>query len=368
MILPSYSLLIIDFEGWKRRPIKYDDESLKSLIKFYYYNILNEDSDDRYKTVVFWRWRKREPKDEYLKRQYKVSLPGEEQAGMIRELYKFEYGPKPGISYNVETGLTVGKKKHAPNTASLLQWMNMHETGTNKSLQERLLDGMQSEMSVDETDSPTDDGHINFREVQDILYHPRVVNSPAAWIRRNEELLTSTRRRTAELQMAHGEDIIPLHHSQSPARLSDPYFAPHERPEVMFRRLLKDESARITYTESTWYAPHYPWNSDFLETAFIFVPDMESEARMRYWANCWDTVGTARRPLTIAVEHGLRFFLTLPPDRIRQFRPLVVDNLDRTSASSLYGAGFQEQMLSPTDNTTTFCSSYLAKMNDVPHS
>lgn len=240
MILPSYSLFIIDFEGWKRRPIKYD-ESLKSLIKFYYYNILNEDSDNRYKTVVFWRWRKCEPKDEYLKCQYKVSLPGEEQAGTIRELYKFKYGPKPCISYDVETGLTVGKKKHAPNTASLLQWMNMHETGTNKSLQERLSDGTHSEMSVDETDSPTDDRHIDFREVQDILYHPQVVNSPAAWICHNEELLTSARHRTAELRTAREEDIIPLRRSQSPARLSDPYFAPHERTEVMFRRLLKDE-------------------------------------------------------------------------------------------------------------------------------
>ena len=197
-----------------------------------------------------------------------------------------------------------------------------------------------------------------------------MVNSPAAWICHNEELLTGARRHTAELQTACGEDIIALRRSQSPARLSDPYFAPHERPEVMFRRLLKDESAKITYTESTWYAPHYAWNSDFLETAFIFVPDMESEACMRYWVNCWDTVGTARRLLTITVEHGLRFFLALPPDHIRQFRPLIVDNLNRTSASSLYGAGFQEQMLSPTDNTTTFCSSYLAKMNDVlrhPH-
>ena len=370
MILSSYSLFIIDFEGWKRRPIKYDDKSLKSLIKFYYYNILNEDNDDRYKTVIFWRWRKREPKDEYVKCQYKVSLPGEEQAGTIRELYKFEYGPKPGISYDVETGLIIGKKKHTPNTASLLQQMNMHKIGTVKSLQDRLSDSTQSEMSVDESNGSTDDGHVDFREVPDTLYHPRAVNSPAAWIHRNEELLTSARRRTTELRTARGEDIISLCRSQSPARLSDPYFAPHERPEVMFRRLLKDESAKITYTESTWYAPHYAWNSYFLETAFIFVPDMESEARMRYWANCWDTVGTARRLLTIAVEHGLRFFLALPPDRIRQFRPLIVDNLDRSSASSLYGAGFQEQMLSPTDNTTTFCSSYLAKMNDVlrrPH-
>ena len=138
----------------------------------------------------------------------------------------------------------------------------------------------------------------------------------------------------------------------------------------MFRHLLKDKSAKITYTESTWCAPHYTWNTDFLEAAFIFIPGIESEARMRYWANCWDTIRTAKTLLTTAIEHGLRFYLALPPDRIRQFWPLTVDSLDRSSASFLYGVGFQEQVLSPTDNATTFCTSYLAKINDLlrhPH-
>jgi hypothetical protein len=138
----------------------------------------------------------------------------------------------------------------------------------------------------------------------------------------------------------------------------------------MFRRLLKDESAKITYTASTWCALHYTWNADFLEVAFISPLDIESKACMWYWANCWDSIATTQRLLTTAVEHGLRFYLALPPDRIRQFRPLVIDNLDRNSASFLYVTGFQEQTLSPTDNGTTFCSSYLAKMNDIlcrPH-
>ena len=214
--------------------------------------------------------------------------------------------------------------------------MNVHETSFNKSLQDRLTDSAQSDMAVDESSDSTDDEAITFPEVPDILYHPRAVNSPAAWIRRNEELLAVARRSTAELRAARGEDVTPLCRSQSPARLSDPYFAPHERPEVMFRRLLKDESAKITYTESTWCAPHYAWNMDFLENAFIFVPNIESEACLRYWANCWDTIGTSQRLLTIAIKHGLRFYLALPPDRVRQFRPLIVDNLDRTSASSIY--------------------------------
>ena len=369
-ILPTYALFIIDFEGWKRRPIQYDEASLASLVKYYYYNVFDEDVDNRYKTVIFWRWRKREPKDEYLKRQYKVNLPGEEPAGNIRELYKFDYGPKPGMSYDVETGLIVGRRKQAPKAVSLLERMDMQDPNTHKSLQERLTDAPPSAMSIDEDNSSTDDERIIFPEVPDTVYHARAVNSPAAWIRRNDELLANARRSTTELRIARGEVTTPLRRSQSPARLSDPYFAPHERPEVMFRRLLKDESAKITYTESTWCAPHYAWNTEFLETAFIFVPDIESEARMRYWANCWDTIATSHRLLTIAIEHGLRFYLALPQDRVRQFRPLIVDDLDRSSASSLYSAGFQEQTLTPTDNTATFCSSYLAKMNDIlrrPH-
>ena len=239
----------------------------------------------------------------------------------------------------------------------------------NKTLQGRLSDSTQSEMSIDEGSDSTEDD-ISFPEVPDTLYHPRAVNSPAAWIRRNDELLATARRQTTELRLSRGEDITLRRRSQSPTRLSDPYFAPHESPEVMFRRLLKDESAKITYTESTWCAPHYAWNMDFLEAAFIFVPDIESEARMRYWANCWDTLGTTKALLTKAIEHGLRFYLALPADRIRQFRPLTVDSLDRSSASFSYGIGFQEQMLSPTDNATTFCLAYLAKINDIlrrPH-
>lgn len=371
VILPTYALFIIDFEGWKRRSLKYDETSLASLIKFYYYNVLDEDHDDRYKTVVFWRWRKREPKEEYLRRQYKVSLPGEEHAGMIRELYKFDDGPKPGVAYDIETGLITGKKKPTANSISLLQRMNMPIPDANKSLQERLSDNPQSEeMHIDNVSDSSDDGYTRFPDVPDVLYHPRAVNSPAAWIRRNEELLNNARRYTAELRTARGENTVSLRRSQSPTRLSDPYFEPHERPEVIFRRLLKDESAKITYTESTWFAPHYAWNPDFLEVAFIFIPDIESQARMRYWANCWDSISTTQKLLTKAIEHGLRFYLALPQDRVRQFRPLIVDSLDRSSASFLYSAGFQEQTLLPTDNTATFCSSYLAKMNDIlrrPH-
>jgi len=36
-------------------------------VKFYHYGVFEEEEDDSYKTVVFWRWRKREPHDEYLK-------------------------------------------------------------------------------------------------------------------------------------------------------------------------------------------------------------------------------------------------------------------------------------------------------------
>ena len=134
--------------------------------------------------------------------------------------------------------------------------------------------------------------------------------------------------------------------------------------------MLKDESAKITYTASTWFAPSFAWNSDFLEAAYIFVPDIESEARLRYWANCWDTIGTTQRLLSTAIEHGLKFYLALPQDRLRQFRPIIVDNLDRTSASSLYATGFQEPNLSPAENAAAFCTSYMARMNDLlsrPH-
>ena len=35
-------------------------------MKFYHYGILDKEEDSRYKTVIFWRWRKREPHNKYL--------------------------------------------------------------------------------------------------------------------------------------------------------------------------------------------------------------------------------------------------------------------------------------------------------------
>ena len=104
-ILHTYSIFIIHFEGWKRRPVECDDAALASLKKFYHYGVLDEEEDDRYKMVIFWRWRKREPRDEYLKQQYKASLPGEESSCLIRELYQFDYAPRLGTTYDRETGL-----------------------------------------------------------------------------------------------------------------------------------------------------------------------------------------------------------------------------------------------------------------------
>ena len=190
-ILPTYTFFIIDFKGWKCRLIKYDKTTLTSLAKLYYYGVLHEDDDGSYKTIVFWRWRKHEPKDDYLRCQFKVSLPSEEHAGTIRELYKFDYRPRPGVAYDIKMGLITGSKKQASNTASLLQWLSIPSNDTNKLLQECLSVTIQSEMSVDEQSDSINDGPIRFSEVPDTLYHPQAVNSPAAWIHCNDELLAT---------------------------------------------------------------------------------------------------------------------------------------------------------------------------------
>ena len=367
-ILHTHSVFVIDFKGWKRRPVERDEATLASLVKFYHYKVLDKEEDSRYKTVIIWRWRKREPCDEYLRRQYKASLPGEDPSSLIRERYRFDYAPKPGIMYDRETGLIASRQAFRSQGISLLERL-----GGGQSLKERLSGDARSNGSAPETYSNSTDEDLTFvafPEIPEILYHPRAVNSPAAWIRYNTKKLDQARRRTMALRAARGDDPSPYRRSQSPTRLSDPFFASHDRPEVMFRRMLKDESAKITYTASTWFAPSFAWNSDFLEAAYIFVPDIESEARLRYWANCWDTIGTTQRLLSTAIEHGLKFYLALPQDRLRQFRPIIVDNLDRTSASSLYATGFQEPNLSPAENAAAFCTSYMARMNDLlrrPH-
>ena len=165
--------------------------------------------------------------------------------------------------------------------------------------------------------SDEDSVSVRISEVPDTLYHPRAINSPAAWIRHNEALLENARQATAERRAAQGIEASLYRCSQSPTRISDPIHSSHERSGVMFQRLLKDESAKITYTNSTWFAPHFSWNPEFLEVAYLFIPDIESEARLCYWANCWDSVATIQRLLTTAIEHGIRFYLALPPDSVR---------------------------------------------------
>lgn len=45
-IRPYYATFIIDFEGWKRRPIKnYSEEAIATLAKLYYYTVLDEDDN-----------------------------------------------------------------------------------------------------------------------------------------------------------------------------------------------------------------------------------------------------------------------------------------------------------------------------------
>lgn len=104
-VFQSYTIFIIDFEGWKRQPLKYSDDTLALLSKLYYYTTIDEVEGSRYKTILFWRWRKCQPADEHLRRQYRPSLPREDHAETICELYKFSYGPKAGILYDIETGL-----------------------------------------------------------------------------------------------------------------------------------------------------------------------------------------------------------------------------------------------------------------------
>lgn len=359
IIYPTSSVFIIDFEGWRRRPINHTTEPVERLVKFYYYGTFREDDDERYSTVVFWRWRKRKPDNEYLRRQYKTGLPGEEHASTIRELYKFDYAPTGNTLFHLETGLIINNATSGKASTSLLQRIHSHGTYTAEA------EGM------DESSDSTDEDFktIKFKSVPDILYHPRAINSPAAWIRHNNEKLAKARRDTEESRSTRGELQVRAH-SQSPIRLNDPYFTMHERPEIMFRRLLKDDAAKITYTDSTWCAPSFAWNTEFLDVACLFIPDTESEARLRYWANCWDTVTNVRRLLTLAIEHGIKFHLALLPHHLRQFRPKVIDSLDRSSAASLYGTSFQEPNLAASDNMSTFCTTYLARMNDLlrrPH-
>jgi len=139
-ILSSYPVFIIDFVGWKCRPINQSKEPIESLVGLYYYSVFDDNEEYKHKVIIFWRWRKRQPKDDYLRCQYKMSLPGEEYTESIRELYKFSYAPKPGIIYDDDTGLRVRNNCSVGTPLSLLEHMGGTLISDRPSLQDCLSD------------------------------------------------------------------------------------------------------------------------------------------------------------------------------------------------------------------------------------
>ena len=108
--------------------------------------------------------------------------------------------------------------------------MNKRET----SLQDHLSDNLDKDnMSVDDTsvgtDSTDDDSFCTlFEELSDELYHPRAVNSPATWIRHNNQKMEQARRQAADRRVARGD--LPTHSaSLNPPLVYQSPTTPHTR-------------------------------------------------------------------------------------------------------------------------------------------
>lgn len=114
----------------------------------------------------------------------------EEPSSLIRELYRFDYAPRPGTAYDRETGLLTSQQTFDSQAVSFLEHLSRGQ-----SLQDCLSNNICSDDSTLETHSDFIDEDlecVKFIEIPDILYHPHAVNSPAAWIRYNAKKLNES--------------------------------------------------------------------------------------------------------------------------------------------------------------------------------
>jgi len=71
------------------------------------------------------------------------------------------------------------------------------------------------------------------------------------------------------------------------------------------------------------------WNADYLEVGYLLLPDVQAQARLRFWAACSRDVPTMSDLLLKAVCHGLPFSVGIKVEDFGRFKPEDVSDTDR---------------------------------------
>lgn len=369
--------MITDFPNWGRRPLA-NAFQVSLYFNRYHYAILEEDGQT---IVLFFRFR---PLRSHEIDFAEASID-EDNVTSLRETFKAKYAPRPGLTYSLETGALV---VDGP-TPSLVQL-------SDRALEKAVVDShlgytdpdsaeSQDDVVMDEspeTHEPTPEplsekrrkkkksraqrraarglGQDSSTSSGDLEIGSPV---PSSWVNAMAmPRLTTTRKLADRLHPGPLRSTIKVTVPPPPSR-------DREIGKIEFIRNLKEWGRKLTTPGSTFSVPtFFKWNAVFLEHGYLYV-EASSEFRMRYWANCWESVTDVQKVLVTAIEHGLPFKICTDPKDNSFFLPANVDTRD-FNADVYYETGAPSRALSIKLSSDDLYRQYKVNLLDIlrrPH-
>lgn len=127
--------------------------------------------------------------------------------------------------------------------------------------------------------------------------------------------------------------------------------------------------ARVTFAEGGNEVPNdLKWDKDYLKMGVLYVPELSSEVRMRYWANTLSGMHSVSQVLNRAIAHGIEFYLAIPQSNIPHFRPANPTSSDL--AAKVFYDEYKEPGLTWGNGGSEFWNIYLVRAREIlsrPH-
>lgn len=371
---------IVDSMGWKRRRVPSSVE-LERYKRLYFFGI---ERDDNIVRRVFWRYRPIKLAMNNSDLQDRMRAKGittddwqddKDDASTVRELYKCRCAPRPGQVFN-EFG-----SQTTPPAEDLRAFSARLDNGLDAAppLLERLgMIGPSSSpaQSQERSESPGPSRPRN--RYSSVRPYPSYTRNSYRPNYRNERYPSQTyRNRSRSFDSRTGRDGLTTDYegealrfrSRSPDRNShgtsrrsrslstappssdleqdDPVEDHAEGLRLAAIRDMKVWGKDFTasgYISAVSQVPsNVSWNTLLLKEGVLYV-SVESEVRMRLWANCLPGKFGVEDVLTRAIQHGVPFRIGVLPASLGLFRPTSLMHRDLIS-SVYYRSGFTARKL-----------------------
>jgi hypothetical protein len=342
---------VIDFEGWGRRRIE-AKLAPSYASKFHFTTSTDEVTGDP--VVVFWRWRPREVPDleDLPARDETRSQLLERQSGLwvIRGIFAQALAPSITRRFNVITGAL--------------------EHDNSSSLERRLAKRAWDSSSQREDDDMMSIDAVNERG--ETSTRPLTERIEGRALHRRERGNAARPSLSNITTWKNFSERARSQRSRSPARRYPLVntLPPRERPARMFRDAFREIAGKLTYTETLFTQVDVSaWNGQYLVSGYLHVPDWRAQIRMRFFANCLDSVNHIYSILSIAIEHKLSFQIGIRVEDFRFFHTDTISVVDQRLLKTMYKPGFIETPFSYT-SPSAFLNAYMGKMADIlrrPH-